>query len=180
MEKIAGYLLEEQNFENKVQMLHYLKKKMDFFFDNSVVFKSQLARMFIEEMNIDDVDKNLVITACLLYDCKKKDVAVNLEEIKAFPLESAKLLRELGFDEKFCKICIQHNRNVDMGPREKESDILELVDQFGGMLLHRPERRGFTVEDALCLLEHRNLKEKENVYLHKFLEFINKMEEIKI
>ena len=37
--------------------------------------------------------------------------------------------------------------------------LLELVDQFGGMLLDRPERIGFQPDEALVLLEHRNLKE---------------------
>ena len=55
-----------------------------------------------------------------------------------------------------------------------------MVDQFGGMLLHRPERRGFDVDEALVLLEYRNLKGKENRYLEQFKKFANEMEEIKI
>ena len=39
-----------------------------------------------------------------------------------------------------CKICEEQNRYSGSTPREKESDILELVDNFGGMLMHRPER----------------------------------------
>ena len=69
---------------------------------------------------------------------------------------------------------------LQSGKMEKESDILELVDQFGGMLLHRPERMGFAVDEALCLLEYRNLKDKDNRYLEQFKEFVTEMEEIKI
>lgn len=89
-------------------------------------------------------------------------------------------MASLGFSKRFCKICEEHNRYSGSEPREKESDILELVDQFGGMLLHRPERMGFEVDEALVLLEYRNLKGKENRYLEQFKEFVNKMEEIKI
>ena len=62
----------------------------------------------------------------------------------------------------FCKICEEQNRYSGSEPREKESDILELVDQFGGMLLDRPERIGFKPDEALVLLEHRNLKDEYN------------------
>ena len=48
------------------------------------------------------------------------------------------------------------------------------------MLLHRPERMGFEIDEALVLLEYRNLKGKENRYLEQFKDFVNKMEEIKI
>ena len=64
--------------------------------------------------------------------------------------------------------------------REKESDVLELVDQFGGMLLDRPERIAFKVDEALVLLEYRNLKDKHNQYLEQFKEFVNKTEAILI
>ena len=48
------------------------------------------------------------------------------------------------------------------------------------MLLNRPERRGFPVDEALILLEHRNLKGKENVYLNKFKEFVSITEGIAV
>ena len=60
---------------------------------------------------------------------------------------------------------------MNSNPRERESDILELVDQFGGMLLDRPERIGFKPDEALVLLEHRNLKDEYNRYLDTFIEF---------
>ena len=46
------------------------------------------------------------------------------------------------------------------------------------MLLDRPERIGFKADEALVLLEHRNLKGKENRYLEQFKKFINKMQEV--
>ena len=65
-------------------------------------------------------------------------------------------------------------------PREKEGDVLELVDHFGGMLLDRPERIGFKPDEALVLLEYRDLKEEQNIYLQEFKDFVNFMEEINI
>ena len=84
----------------------------------------------------------------------------------------------LGFDQRFCKICEEVNRYSDSKPREKESDILELVDQFGGMLLDRPERIGFKPDEALALLEHRNLKDYYNRYMNTFSEFVQMMENV--
>lgn len=74
----------------------------------------------------------------------------------------------------------QINRYSGLEPREPEADVLELVDQFGGMLLDRPERIGFKCDEALVLLEFRNLKDKNNRYLEEFKDFVNRMEAIKI
>ena len=54
------------------------------------------------------------------------------------------------------------------------------MDQFGGMLLDRPERIGFEPDEALVLLEHRNLKDEYNRYAKTFEEFINLLQEINI
>lgn len=179
MDKFAGYILKEESCARKTEIVYYLQKRTGIFFDNSVIFKTQIAKFFVEMMNID-VDKNLLLTACLLYNCKKNDSPQNLDKIKLYPKMSADFLKTLGFSERFCKICQEYNRCYDLGEREKESDILELVDQFGGMLLHRSERMAFTVDDAICLLEYRNLKGKDNRYLEQFKEFVKKMEGIYI
>ena len=50
----------------------------------------------------------------------------------------------------------------------------------GGMLLDRPERIGFKPDEALVLLEHRNLKDEYNRYLETFIEFVNFMEKIEM
>ena len=46
------------------------------------------------------------------------------------------------------------------------------------MLLDRPERIGFKPDEALVLLEHRNLKEEYNRYMNTFMEFVNYIESI--
>lgn len=179
METFAEYILNEKEYTKKLGIMYFLEKKTDIFFDNSVIFKTELAKMFIENQKLD-VDENLVLTACLLCSCKKSDNPQDLSKVKLYAKESAEYLETLGFSKRFCKICEEQNRYSGSEPREKESDILELVDQFGGMLLHRPERMGFAVDEALCLLEYRNLKGKENRYLDQFKEFVSQMEEIKI
>lgn len=171
MDTFADYILSEQDYIKKMEIVYYLKKRNNIFFDNSVIFKTELARMFIEDMNID-VDKNLVLTASLLCSCKKPEDSKDLTRIKSYAKDGANYLSTLGFDKRFCKICEEVNRYSGSTPREKESDILELVDNFGGMLLNRPERRGFPVDEALVLLEFRNMKGKDNIYLDKFKEFV--------
>ena len=46
--------------------------------------------------------------------------------------------------------------------------------------MDRPERIGLKPDEALVLLEHRNLKSQYNRYLETFIEFVNFMEKIHI
>lgn len=178
-ETFADYILAEKDWVRKMEIVYYLEKKAKIFFDKTVVLKTEMAKLFIETMHLD-VDENMVITACLLCNCKKKDSFTDLDEIHTYAKKGAEYLRTLGFSDRFCKICEEVNRYSGSTPREKESDILELVDNFGGMLLDRPERPGFPVDEALVLLEYRNMKDKDNVFLEKFKEFVCVTEEIKV
>lgn len=177
METFAEYILGEKEISAKLEITYYLAKKRNIFFDKSVVFKTEIARIFLNYVPLD-LDKNLILTASLLCNCKKIDVAQNIEQLQSYAKDGAEYLYSIGFDKRFCKICEEVNRYSNSNPREKESDVLELVDQFGGMLLDRPERIGMEPEEALVLLEHRNLKDKYNRYLHSFIEFINSLQEI--
>ena len=179
MDTFANYILEAEDLSAKLEIAYYLSKKIRIFFDKSVVFKTEIARMFIDYMKID-VDKNLVLTACLLCNCKKVNDAQDIKRVHTYAKEGSEYLSTLGFDNKFCKICEEVNRYSQSNPREKESDILELVDQFGGMLLDRPERIGFKPDEAMVLLEHRNLKDYYYRYLHTFNDFVNIMEQIEL
>lgn len=179
MENFADYILEEENLAAKFEIAYYLSKKKRIFFDKSVVFKTEIARMFINYAKID-VDKNFILTACLLCNCKKVDNAQDLESVHTYAKKGAEYLGILGFNKRFCKVCEEVNRYSNSNPRERESDVLELVDQFGGMLLDRPERIGFKPDEALVLLEHRNLKDNYNRYLESFIDFVNFMEKINI
>ena len=174
-ETVADYILSEKDWIKKMEIVYYLQKKTGIFFDNSVIFKTLLARLFMERVELE-LDENIVITACLLCNCKKPSNPKDLSKIKLYAKEGAEYLKRLGFSDRFCRICEGVNRYSGLTPREKESDILELVDNFGGMLLDRPERMAFSVEDALVLLEYRNLKGKNNLYLEEFKQFVNRME----
>lgn len=179
MNTFADYILNEEDLASKMEITYYLSKKEKVFFDKSIVFKVEIARLFLKYSKID-VDNNFVLTVCLLSNCKKVDNAQDLDRIHTFAKEGAEYLRGMGFGKRFCKVCEEINRYSNSNPRERESDILELVDQFGGMLLDRPERIGFKPEEALVLLEHRNLKNQYNRYLETFIQFVNFMEQIKI
>lgn len=176
---ISEYILSEKEFGKKIEIINYIKRKTGIFFDNTVIFKALITKLFIEVMEID-VDENEVVTAMMLCQCKKINNAQDIEKIKSYAKESSKFLEELGFEKDFCLLCEQHNRYSNNYPRKKESDILELIDQFGGMLLDRPERVAFPIEEALILLESRNLKNCNNIYLEDFKKFINIAKEINI
>ena len=179
MNTFADYILNEEQLEAKMEIVYYLSKKTKIFFDKSVVFKAEIARLFLNYSKIQ-VDKNSILTACLLCNCKKVDNAQDIEKIHSYAKEGAQYLREMGFDKRFCKTCEEINRYSNSNPRERESDILELVDQFGGMLLDRPERIGFKPDEALVLLEYRNLKDEYNRYLNTFIEFVQFLEKIQM
>lgn len=174
----AGYILGEKDFTSKLNIMYYFKKNTkDIFFDNTVVFKAEIARMFIEKMKLTELDENMILTACMLYACKKLNIAYHLDRVKSYAVEGAEYLETLGFSKEFCLICKQVNRYVYTENRTKEGDFLELIDNFG-MLLHREDRMAFSVEEALFLLEYKNLIGRQNAYLDKFKEFVMEMENV--
>lgn len=179
MDTFADYILNEKNLGSKMEIVYYLSKKEGIFFDKSVVFKTELLRMFLNSINMQ-LDANLLLTASLLVNCKKIQISNDKEKIKSYAEDGAKYLSEIGFDERFCKICEGINRYKKQDHREIESDVLEVIDQFGGMLLDRPERIGMKIDEALVLLEYRNLKNVGNVCLYKFIDFVKKIEEITV
>lgn len=181
MDSFCDYILSEKDFIKKLEIVYYLQKRENIFFDTSVVFKAKLAEMFIDTMNLN-VDKNLVLTAMLLYACKKTKDATDINKVRSYTIEGSKYLETLGFSKRFCKICREANRYNDDGNdvREIESDILELIDIFGGLVLDRPERKGFPIDEAIVLAEHRNLKGYENRFMELFKEFIYIKEGVRV
>ena len=177
MNTFAEYILSEKNLSSKMEIVYYLSKKENIYFDKSVIIKTELARLFLKYNKLD-LDENLILTACLLYNCKKIKNAKSFDEIKNYAKNGADYLSTLGFNSDFCKICEESNRYSESNPRERESDVLELVEQFGGMLLDRPERIGFQPDEAVVLLRYRNLKNQYNRYLESFTQFIDMLEEI--
>ena len=179
MEDFATYILDENDLAQKMLITYYLSKKTGIYFDKSIVLKTEIAKMFIEYMQIN-VDENLVLTACLLCNCKKIDGPQSLESLHSYAKNGAEFLSTLGFDKRFCKICEEVNRYSGSQPREPESDILELVDNFGGMLLDRPERAGYTPEKAIMQMELETFKINKNRYFEQFKEFVEMMQEVEV
>ena len=179
MDDFASYILNEKELGQKMVIVYYLSKKTGIFFDKSIVLKAEITRIFMEYMNIN-IDKNLVLTAMLLCNCKKVDNAQKIGKLETFAKDGAEYLETLGFNKRFCKICEEVNRYSGSQPREPESDILEVVDQFVGLILNRVEREAFTTEEAIIVLKERNLKHIENKYMDLFIQFVNEMEKISI
>ena len=181
MATFAEYILNEPDFIKKIDIMTYLKKKQNIFFNTSVIMKAEIAREFMDTMKLD-VDQGLVLTACLMYDCLKIDSPEELVRLQKSQAEYRNYLRSLGFNDRFCKICAEHSR-VGQDPsvtREKESDILELADQFGGLIMHRSDRIAYTVSEALEILVNKNMKNCNNIYLNTFQEFVDIMEGIEV
>ena len=179
MENFATYILKEKNDIQKMIITYYLSKKEGIFFDKSIVLKAVIASIFIKYMKIR-VDLNQVVTAMLLCNCKKIDNMQKAGKLETYAQEGARYLKNLGFDDKFCKICSELNRYNGNEQREKESDILEVVDQFTALILNRVERAAFSPIEATIILKERNLKTSNNRYLDQFCEFVEKMEDVYI
>lgn len=179
MEDFATYILDEKNLAEKMIIAYYLSKKSGIFFDKSIVLKAEITKLFIEYMKIN-VDENEVLTAMLLCNCKKVENAQKIGKLETYAQEGAEYLSTLGFSKHFCKMCEEVNRYSQSDPREKESDILEVVDQFTGLILNRVERDAYTPEEALVVLRERNLKYTDNRYLELFETFVKEMDKITI
>lgn len=177
MDDFATYILNEKDYIQKMIITYYLSKKTGIFFDKSIVLKTELTKLFIDYKKIN-IDKNLVLTVSLLCNCKKVDNAQKIGKLETYAKEGAEYLNTLGFDKRFCKICEELNRYSESEPREKESDIIEVVDQFTGLILNRVERFAYSTEEAITILRERNFKDYQNRYLEDFISFVLEMDKI--
>lgn len=179
MEDFAEYILNEKDYIQKMIIAYYMSEKTGIYFDKSIVLRVEIIRMFMNYASLD-VDQNKVLTAMLLCNCKKIDNVQKYDKIKTYAKEGAEYLSTLGFDKDFCKICEGVNRYSELKNRKKESDILEVVDQFTGLILTREEREAFSNDAALVILKERNLKNVSNRYLLDFILFVRAMENVHI
>ena len=90
MGEFQSYIMDkDKDLLTKMDIIYRLQKLLKerrgetIFFDKSVIFKTEIARMFIEYMNLD-VDKDLVLTACLLCNCKKVDNAQKIGKLHTY------------------------------------------------------------------------------------------------
>lgn len=167
---IAKELL-EADFETKIEEMIYLKRVMEkkkneyMFFNKTTVFKATIAMMFADYAELNEKEKNWLVTACLVCNCKKRDSARTPDELKKDIENTRIFLKSLGFSDIFCYDCEQLNRYSETDPRTDMGDMLEVIEQLGGLMLDRPERKGFSPEDAILIMRDRNLKGLKNRYL---------------
>jgi len=180
MATFSEYVLGEPNFIRKVEIVHFMQKKQPtIFFNNSVILKAEIAREFVDIMRLD-VDKNSLVTACLVYSFLKVDSPEEPNRAKEEAETDREFFKTLGFSDDFCQLCSEYNRALEFKTeRKKESDILEIVDQFGAMLVNRQDRLAYNVEEALFMLE-QNLRKTKNKYLNLFRQFVLVMEDLKV
>lgn len=179
----AQSVLEEKELIKKVEIVRrYQQSTIKVFFDTTAVLKAELARLFLEQMNIDSVNSNKIITACLVYAFKRTNLPMEKERMKREKEEDKKFLQSLGFDDAFCKICGEYNRynEPENYERENEGDVLELMDKFVGLIMHREDRLAFPVEEAVDVLQTKILAGMDNRYLNQFLQFVEKLEQIQV
>lgn len=176
MGNFSDYLLNEKDWVTKLTIMNVLSERKKVFFDKTVVFKVELTKLFIEIMGID-VDENLVLTAGLLYSCKKN---IEKNDKQKYIESQTQFLQELGFEDRFCKICEQVYTYSPEEQREKEADILFLMEHFGELLLDKPERKGYETEKAIEIMEKEILTSQPNLYKEEFSQFMKIMQEIYI
>lgn len=181
-ETFAEYILNETDLNKKLEIMFFLKRSINIYYNNAVIFKTLLTHFFVEYLKTNytnyDLDENLIVTARLLCDCKKVDNSTNYDDIQNYARKGAKYLSKLGFNDRFCRICEGVNRYTIKTKREPESDIIELTDQFGGMLIDRPERIGMEPSDALTLLQYKNMQKTNNMFLDSFISFIKYLQNV--
>ena len=92
-ETFASYMLGEKDWLKKMEIMYYLKKKTGIFYDNTVVFKTLITKLFLDYLHEnypeENIDDNLVITARLLCDCMKKENATDLDDIRSYAKRGA-------------------------------------------------------------------------------------------
>lgn len=182
-DKFAESILEEKELIKKVEVIcRYQKSTITVFFDTTAMLKAELARLFIDQMNIENISVNDLITACLVYTFRRTNIPTEIQRIKAGKEEDKNFLKSLGFDESFCKICSEYNRYNESADYERtnEGDILELIDKFVGLVIHREDRLAFPVEEALDVLNTKALDGIENQYKDRFMRFIHDLEKIEV
>lgn len=153
---VADYILKERDLSQKEIIVEKLAKRTGIFFDKTVLYKTEILKMIMEEY-YPNLDENKLLTAMLLCNCKKKHTFSTREQIEIFAKDGAEYLSMLGFDDEFCELCEGLNRYSGI-ERTLEMDLIEAVDNLGGLLLDRSDRAGYSPKEALIILEERNFK----------------------
>lgn len=57
METFATYILSEEDWVKKLEIAYYLKKKVNIFFNNTVIFKTVLAKLFLDHTDLKHLEQ---------------------------------------------------------------------------------------------------------------------------
>lgn len=174
---IADALLKEKDLIRKFEIMFYLQKKESIFFNTTSMVKAELMRMFLEEQKIEDLDISEMLTMALIYTVKRIDSPQEKQRMEENKQENMEYIESLGFSNDFAKNATYYKEeDVPKEERTKEEKILDIFDQFAGLISHREERIAYKIPQALDILEKNNLVNSENEYLPKFIDFIKRMD----
>ncbi len=170
---IADALLEEKDLIRKFEIMFYFKKKESIFFNTTSMVKAELMRMFLEEQKIEGVDISEMLTLALIYTVKRIDSPQEIQRMAENKEENMKYIQSLGFSKDFAKNATSYREgDVPEEERTVQEKILDIFDQFAGLISHREERIAYKIPQALDVLEKTNLANSTNEYLPIFINFI--------
>ena len=85
METFADYLLNEKDLINKMDILHRLqrmlreKKEINIFFNNSVIFKTEIARMFLKHTDVNDINTKNINNKQVIFNDQDNDAYLEFQ-----------------------------------------------------------------------------------------------------
>ena len=109
MEDFATYILEERDLSQKMLITYYLSKKTGIFFDKSIVLKTEIAKLLLE---------NQVLTSCLI----GTNIGVKAEDDNFIKQLYRKVLKD--FTDKL-KTCLADEKRIS---GEKRDILLDIYD----------------------------------------------------
>lgn len=170
---IADALLEEKDLIRKFEIMFYFQKKESIFFNTTSMIKAELMRMFLEDQKIKDVDISEMLTLALVYTVKRIDSPQEIQRMVGNKEENMKYIQSLGFSKDFAENATYYKEgDVPDKERTVQEKLLDIFDQFAGLISHREERIAYKIPQALDVLEKTNLSSSSNEYLSLFIEFI--------
>lgn len=175
---IADALLKEEDLIRKFEIMFYLQKKESIFFNTTSMIKAELMRMFLEEQKIPNIDISEMLTMSLIYTVKRIDSPQERQRMKDNKQENMEYIQSLGFSDEFAKNATYYKEgDVPDAERTVEEKILDIFDQFAGLISHREERIAYDIPQALDVLEKTNMASTSNEYLPIFIKYIQEVDE---
>lgn len=175
---IADALLEEKDLIRKFEIMFYFQKKESIFFNTTSMIKAELMRMFLEDQKIEGLDISEMLTMALIYTVKRIDSPQEIQRMTDNKEENMKYIQSLGFSKEFAKNATFY-KEEDVVPEKRtvQEKILDIFDQFAGLISHREERIAYKIPQALDVLEKTNLASSENEYLPIFIQFVKEKDQ---